>query len=382
VAPGRVATNAEAESHMRRALRLADRGLGLASPNPRVGAVVVSGGRVVGEGWHEGPGTPHAEAAAVAAAGDRAQGATLFVTLEPCSHHGRTPPCADALIRAQVARVIMGVRDPNPLVDGRGLDRLAAAGVEVVEGVLGEQCARVIEGFQRHVRTGRPFVTLKAAASLDGKVAAADGSSRWITGRESRRDAHLLRAAADAVLVGSGTVAADDPSLTVRLEEFRGRQPLRVVVDGSGRTPAHAAVFDGRAPALVAATQSVLPAVRRRWEGTGAEVQVVDELDEEGRPSLRRLMELLGKRDVQSVLIEGGPTLSWSAVRQGLVDRLVLYLAPKLIGGRAAPSVLGGGGVATVGDALPLGIVSVERLGDGIKVVAEGEGKTDVHRDH
>ena len=366
--------SAQHVAFMRRALELARNGLGLASPNPMVGAVLVADGRVVGEGWHEGPGTAHAEVMALEAAGDRARGATLYATLEPCSHQGRTPPCATRVVEAGVARVVAALQDPNPLVDGSGCGLLRKAGVEVVVGVLQDEGRELIAGFAKHIGTGLPFVVLKMAASLDGKIAARDGSSRWITGEEARRDAHRLRAGSDAVVVGVGTALADDPSLTVRLDRYRGRQPLRVVVDGRGRLPASATVLNGTALALVATTPSAPPGARAAWEGRGADVLVLDP-DEEGRVPLGGLMAALGKRDVQTVLIEGGATLGWSAVESGVVDRLVLYLAPKLLGGTSAPGVLGGDGVATITDALPLGIRSVEPIGEDLKVVA------DVHRD-
>ncbi|HEX9410336.1 MAG TPA: bifunctional diaminohydroxyphosphoribosylaminopyrimidine deaminase/5-amino-6-(5-phosphoribosylamino)uracil reductase RibD [Actinomycetota bacterium] len=366
--------SAQHVAFMRRALELARNGLGLASPNPMVGAVLVADGRVVGEGWHEGPGTAHAEVMALEAAGDRARGATLYATLEPCSHQGRTPPCATRVVEAGVARVVAALQDPNPLVDGSGFGLLRKAGVEVVVGVLQDEGRELIAGFAKHIGTGLPFVVLKMAASLDGKIAARDGSSRWITGEEARRDAHRLRAGSDAVVVGVGTALADDPSLTVRLDRYRGRQPLRVVVDGRGRLPASATVLNGTALALVATTPSAPPGARAAWEGRGADVLVLDP-DEEGRVPLGGLMAALGKRDVQTVLIEGGATLGWSAVESGVVDRLVLYLAPKLLGGTSAPGVLGGDGVATITDALPLGIRSVEPIGEDLKVVA------DVHRD-
>jgi diaminohydroxyphosphoribosylaminopyrimidine deaminase/5-amino-6-(5-phosphoribosylamino)uracil reductase len=338
-----------------------------------VGAVVVAGGAVVGEGWHEGPGTPHAETVALRAAGDRARGSALYVTLEPCSHRGRTPPCAPAVAAAGVARVVAGVRDPNPLVNGAGFAYLRSAGVEVVEGALEDECLALIEGFSRHVRTGLPFVVLKMAASLDGRVAARDGSSRWITADAAREDVHRLRARADAVVVGAGTARADDPSLTVRLADYRGRQPLRVVVDGAGTVPPTGALFDGSAPTLVATSTRATGEARSAWEAAGAEVESLD--GPAGRVSLRRLAESLGKRDVQTVLIEGGPTLAWSAVEERVVDRLVLYLGAKLIGGTQAPGVLGGEGIRTMSEAIGASIASVSLLGDDVKVVS------DVHRD-
>jgi diaminohydroxyphosphoribosylaminopyrimidine deaminase/5-amino-6-(5-phosphoribosylamino)uracil reductase len=359
---------------MDRALALASNGLGLAPPNPMVGAVVVAGDRIVGEGWHEGPGTPHAEVEALRKAGDRANGSSLYTTLEPCSHQGRTPPCAPAVAAAGIARVVVATRDPNPVVDGNGVRILREAGVVVDEGVLADRARRLIDGFARHVRTGLPFVTLKMAASLDGKVAARDGTSRWITGEEARRDVHRLRAASGAILVGAGTVVSDDPSLTVRLAGYRGRPPLRVVVDAAGRAPATAALFDAAAPTLVATAAGIENGIRRSWEDQGAEVVVI-EGGAGAHVSLEAVVELLGKREIQSVLIEGGPGLAWSAVEAGVVDRFVLYVAPKLVGGAGAPGILGGDGVGTLADALPVEIESVERMGSDLKVVA------DVHRD-
>jgi diaminohydroxyphosphoribosylaminopyrimidine deaminase/5-amino-6-(5-phosphoribosylamino)uracil reductase len=359
---------------MRRALELATNGLGLAAPNPMVGAVVVSGGDILGEGWHEGPGTPHAEIHALRAAGESTRGSTLYVTLEPCSHVGRTPPCAPAVRDAGIAHVIAAVRDPNPIVDGAGLRLLQQSGVEVTTGVLEDEATDLIAGFARHVRTGLPLVTLKMAASLDGKIAARDGSSRWITGEAARNDVQGLRARAGAIVVGSGTVLTDDPSLTVRLDGYRGRAPLRVVVDGRGRVPAHGSLFDGSAPSLIVTTDSAPAQAREAWEKAGVEVLVLHTSTNEGVP-LVPLMEALGKRDIQSVLIEGGATLAWAAVEAGVVDRMVLYLAPKLVGGAQAPGVLGGIGVNEIQEALPDSIRSVGWIGEDLKVVA------DVHRD-
>lgn len=361
--------------YMRRALDLAARGAGLVSPNPLVGAVVVRDGEVVGEGWHEGPGRPHAEVLALEAAGARARGAALYVTLEPCAHFGRTPPCAPRVAEAGVVRVVAAMGDPNPAVDGRGLEALRAAGVEVAVGLLEEQAARLNAPFLKHVRTGLPHVTLKMAASLDGKVAARDGSSRWITGEEARAEVHQMRAAADAVVVGAGTAFRDDPSLTVRDPEYRGRPPLRVVVDGRGIVPETHVVFsDGRAPTLVATTEGAPGWRRDAWRAAGAEVLVLDDAGSALIP-LEGLFRELGKRDVQQVLLEGGPTLAWEAVRRGLVDEVVLFFAPILVGGEEAPSVLMGGGIPTITDPFHLELVEVGRVGPDIKVVAR------VHRD-
>lgn len=358
---------------MRKALDLAALGRGKVSPNPLVGALVVQDDAVLGQGWHAGPGTPHAEIHALRAAGSAARGSTVVCTLEPCDHHGRTPPCADALIEAGVARVIVATTDPNPLVDGKGLDHLRAAGVEIVTGVLAREARRANEAYFAHVATGRPFVTLKMAASLDGKSAARDGSSRWITGRAARADVHRLRADADAVLVGAGTAVADDPSLTVRDIAFDGPPPLRVLVDASGRVSADGRLFDGSAPSLVATTERAPGPARAAWERAGAEVCVLD-TDRRG-VDLASLMDLLGKRDLQGVLLEGGPTLAWSAIDDGLVDKVILYSAPVLIGGVDAPGVLGGPGFASIRQAARLELAGVERIGGDVRSEAY------VHRD-
>ena len=360
------------EAYIERAIELARRGSGLVSPNPMVGSVVVSEGEIVGEGYHEGPGLPHAEIVALNQAGDRARGATLYTSLEPCNHFGRTPPCTEAIVRAGVARVVAATRDPNPVVDGEGLRTLRQRGVEVREGILADDADRLNRAFAKHVRTGRPFVLWKAAASLDGKVAAHDGSSRWVTGEAARADVHRLRAWADAIVVGAGTALADDPELTVRDPGYRGRPPLRVLVDASGRVGSTGDLFDTQAPTLVATTELAPAATRDAWRDAGAEV-VVLENDGDG-VALGALMADLGKRDVQGVLLEGGPTLAWSAVEDRLVDAIVLYVSPKLIGGSDAPTVLEGRGFAPIGQALPMRIRSVERLGEDLRVEADVHG--------
>jgi len=358
---------------MRRALELAERGRGSVAPNPLVGSVLVRDGDPVGEGFHRGPGTPHAEAVALTEAGGAARGATLYTTLEPCAHFGRTPPCTGAIVEAGVARVVAALRDPHDIVDGRGFAALREAGIDVTEGVCGSEAARQLEGYATHVRTGLPFVVLKMAATLDGKVAARDGSSRWITGEEARADAHRLRATSDAILVGSGTALADDPSLTVRDAVREGPPPLRVLADARGRVVPSGRLFDQAAPTLVATTERSPARARDAWRAAGAEVLPLAE-DDGGSVSVRALVEALGKRDVQQLLIEGGPTLAWSAVEDEAVDRLVLYLAPKLLGGSGAPGTLGGAGFAPLGRAAELDITDVRAVGRDLRVEA------DVHR--
>jgi diaminohydroxyphosphoribosylaminopyrimidine deaminase/5-amino-6-(5-phosphoribosylamino)uracil reductase len=361
-------------THMREALALAERGWGHVSPNPMVGAMVIAGGEVVGRGWYEGPsGAPHAEVRALGDAGDRARGSTLVCTLEPCNHHGATPPCTEALLDAGVTRVVVGAADPNPLVDGSGVARLRAAGLDVRDGILGDESHRLNAAFDRHVTTGTPFVIWKVATSLDGKTAARDGSSRWITSEAARLDAHRLRAWADAIVVGAGTVATDDPSLTARHPDLTSAwAPLRVVVDASGRVPRDAHIFDGEAPTLVATTVSGEPALARGLP-PGIDVTVCA-ADATGGVSPRSLLEELGKRDVQGVLLEGGATLAWSFLRDDAIDRLVQYVAPRVVGGSEAPSAVMGEGFAPIDAAVALSFVRVDTVGPDIRVEA------DVHR--
>ncbi len=362
--------------YMHEALTLAERGWGHVSPNPMVGVLVIdTAGEVVGRGWYEGPrGAPHAEVRALREAGERARGGTLICSLEPCNHHGSTPPCTQALIDAGIATVIVAATDPNPLVDGRGLRRLREAGLQVHTGVLAEEATRLNAAFERHVTTGRPFLIWKVAASLDGKTAARDGSSRWITSPEARADAHRLRAWADAVIVGAGTVLADDPQLTVRREDLTDAwQPLRVVVDASGRVPPTAAVFRQPGPVIVATSERAGSQVAA-WHGVDAEV-VVLEPDPTGGVSPVGLLRELGKRDVQGALLEGGASLAWSFLRDGAIDRIVQYVAPRVIGGARATGIAGGDGFAPVDAALGLTFARIDTVGPDLRVEA------DVHRD-
>jgi diaminohydroxyphosphoribosylaminopyrimidine deaminase / 5-amino-6-(5-phosphoribosylamino)uracil reductase len=365
------------QAWMARALALAEGGRGTTSPNPMVGAVLVRDGEVVGEGFHRAAGQPHAEAVALAAAGPRAAGATCYVTLEPCAHHGRTPPCADALLAAGVARVVAALRDPDPRVDGAGLARLAAGGAAVAVGPGEAAAVAQNAAYLLHRRLGRPRVTCKAAASLDGKVAAADGTSQWITGPPARADAHRLRAEADAVAVGAGTALADDPRLTVRLHRpaggWPGRQPLRVLVDAAGRVGPGGHLFDGEAPTLVATTAAAPAAATRAWAAAGAEVLVCAEAPTAWGPGvdLTQLAKVLGERGVLELLVEGGPRLHASLWAAGLVDRLVWYLAPLVLGGDAAPGLLPGPGVPTLAAGRRLQVRAVDRLGEDLRVVAE-----------
>ena len=326
--------DADDHHHMVRALELARRGLYSTPPNPAVGCVLVRWGQVVGEGFHQRAGEPHAEIVALHEAGIAARGSTAYVTLEPCSHHGRTPPCADALIAAGVRRVVVAMRDPNPRVDGSGLERIEAAGILTAHGLLAHEAAEINRGFVRRMVTGRPWVTLKLGASLDGRTALADGTSKWITGERARADVQRLRARASAIITGSGTVVADDPMLTVRDPdlEMRGRRPLRVVLDSSLATPPTAQVLSFSGSTLILTRDAGSPLAEPLRE-SGARVESV-------RPSttgldLDAVLERLGELECNEVLVEAGPTLAGDFIRLGLVDEIVVYMAPVVLGDAA-----------------------------------------------
>lgn len=327
------------------ALRLAQRAVGSTSPNPAVGAVVVARGQAVGKGWSMPAGGAHAEVVALQQAGEDARGATLFVTLEPCVHHGRTPPCTDAILRAGVKRVFAAMKDPDTAVSGKGIAVLEAGGISVEVGLCESQATKMNEAYLLHRTVGRPFVTYKIASTLDGRVAAGDGASRWITSDRARRDVHRLRAESDAICVGIGTVLADDPSLTVRDVPLLGAPPLRVVVDSKGRTPTGAKVNDDLAPTLI--------------------VSGGDCVD------ITAMLKDLGERGVVSLLLEGGPTLAGAFMHLGLIDRFIFYLAPKLLGGIAGP--IGGWAAASMAQAVQLRIDSVRQIGPDIRVDAYPE---------
>ena len=319
--------SAEDHRFMSRALELAGRGLYTTTPNPRVGCVIVQGGSLVGEGWHERAGAAHAEVGALAAAGSRAKGATAYVSLEPCVHQGRTAPCTETLIQAGVARVVAAMQDPNPLVSGKGSARLRQSGIAVETGLLGDEARELNIGFVSRMTRGLPWVRLKVAASLDGKTALANGRSQWITGEEARRDGHHWRARACAVLTGAGTVRDDDPRLTVR-DVPTTRQPLRVVVDSKLETPPSAKILEGGG-ALVAAAREDKAAIAA-LKARGADVIVMP--NSAGKVELGDLFRELARREINEVHVEAGFRLNGSLVREGFVDELLVYLAPSLIG--------------------------------------------------
>lgn len=354
---------------MSEALRLAARARGMTSPNPMVGAVLVKGGREISRGYHRGPGQPHAEVVAIQSASTSCQGATLYVNLEPCCHFGRTPPCVDLIISSKIGRVVVGTVDPNPLVAGKGIERLRDSGIEVEVGLLERRCRVLNEAYFKYITTHRPFVTLKLAETLDGKIATPSGDSKWITAQRARRFVHRLRAASDAVLVGKNTVLADDPLLTVRLgQNGRRKNPIRVVLDSRLACSPNATVFHGPGQAIVVTTQLAPEPKIRAFQQSGVEVIITRPAG--GRVDLGSLLEQLGNREITSLLVEGGAEVAWGFVSQRLVDKVIFLIAPKLLGGRDSIPSVSGPGFANLADALPLRFDSVRRIGEDLVVFA------------
>lgn len=355
---------------MKRALDLAAMALGRTSPNPVVGAVVVKDGEIVGEGYHQRAGTPHAEVHALRQAGAEARGATIYVTLEPCSHHGRTPPCANALIEAGIRRAVVATVDPNPLVAGRGLAILEEAGIETTVGVLQEQAIRLNQFFFKYIKTRRPYVTIKSAMTLDGKIATASGDSRWVSGEESRRVVHQMRNTYDAIMVGIGTVLKDDPLLNTRLDSVDSRDPVRVIVDSKLDLPLESQIVrtSPGQNTLVFCSSHAEAARIEQLEQAGIEVIALP-TENELLP-LEQLLDELGRRELCSLLVEGGAEINANLIENGLADKIYLFIAPKIVGGRAAPSPVGGIGAGLMRDAIP--VMSLETTVSGQDLLLTG----------
>lgn len=351
---------------MQEALKLAAKAEGYTSPNPLVGAVVVKDNRIVGRGYHKKAGTPHAEVHALNNAGELARGGTIYVTLEPCCHYGRTPPCTEAIKAAGIKRVVVAMTDPNPLVAGKGLKILKEAGIEVTTGVLADEAARLNEVFIKYITTGRPFVVLKAAVSLDGKIATVTGESKWITGPESREYTHRLRHRYDAILVGINTVLTDNPSLTARLPGDGGIDPVRVILDSKCRTPLNAKIINqsSKAKTIIACTKDAPEDRIKALKEAGTEVIVLPH--KEGKVDILELLKELGRRQVTSILVEGGAQVHGSFLTAGAVDKVYWFIAPLLIGGGKAPGAVAGEGIKKLSEAVRLSELKVHRLGPDI----------------
>jgi diaminohydroxyphosphoribosylaminopyrimidine deaminase/5-amino-6-(5-phosphoribosylamino)uracil reductase len=353
----------EDDQWMKRVLRLAEKGRGRTSPNPMVGAILVKEDKVVGKGFHAKAGEAHAEIIALQRAREDARGAVLYVNLEPCTHYGKTPPCAPRVIETGVRRVVIGMEDPNPLVRGKGIETLKRAGLDVRVGILERECRRLNEAFCKYILEKEPFVILKVAATLDGKIATRDGDSKWISGEASRRFVHQLRDQVDGVLVGIGTILKDDPLLTTRIK--RGRDPYRIVLDSRLEIPEKARVI-GEFPekVIIVVTELVPEDQIERLGKRGVRILTVD--SKEGKIDLKSCLSRLAKIGIMSLLVEGGTQVNGSFLDEGLIDKLLLFLSPKLIGDHRAPGIFGGRGVSSLQEAIPLKEMKAKRIGEDI----------------
>jgi diaminohydroxyphosphoribosylaminopyrimidine deaminase/5-amino-6-(5-phosphoribosylamino)uracil reductase len=357
--------------YMEQALSMAKLALGQVSPNPAVGAVIVKNNEIIGQGYTQPPGSSHAEIMALEQACDEARGAVLYVTLEPCCHYGRTPPCTKSIIEAGISEVHMSILDPNPLVNGKGRAELESAGIKTLLGEKDKKAREINEAYIKYQSTGLPFVTVKYAMSLDGKIATFSGDSKWISGEESRHFVHNLRYINDAIMAGVNTVLKDDPQLTARCGGGRGgtakKQPLRIIIDGTGSTPVKAKVFTEPGNTLIVIAREITERERENYRSVGAEILEIPSND--GYIELNELMKELGRRQVMSVLVEGGSILFGSMFDQKLVDKVVAFVAPIIIGGDKAKTAIGGRGVEKVMDAVKLKYLSEERFGDDIMFI-------------
>ena len=359
------------EAYMDLALHLAEKGQGWTAPNPMVGAVIVKNGQIIGQGWHEKCGRPHAERNALDSCAGPPEGATLYVTLEPCCHYGRQPPCTEAILSAGIKRVVVGARDPNPLIGGKGIQILRERGVEVTEGVLGDECARLNEIFFHYIQTKRPFLIMKYAMTLDGKIAAYTGNAKWITGEEARSHVQAQRHRCTGIMVGVGTVLADDPLLTCR--KAGCKNPIRIICDTNLRTPLSAQVVTTakQIPTILATCCSE----HEKWAAyEQAGCRILPAGRKNGHVDLPQLMERLGQDGIDSILLEGGGTLNWAALESGIVQKVQAYIAPKLFGGQTAKTPVEGPGVPSPDRAFHLKNTAVTQLGEDILLESEVTG--------
>ena len=355
--------------HMRRAIELAKRGN--TAPNPMVGAVLVKADKTIAEGFHSYAGGPHAEVVALRKAGKKAKGADLYVNLEPCCHQGRTPPCTDAIIKSGVSKVYIGMKDPNKLVNGKGIRRLKAAGIKVSVGLWKEDCEKLNEGFVKVMKTGLPFVTMKTAISLDGKIATRMGNSQWISGTDSRNFVHELRNQNSAILIGTNTILKDNPQLTCRLKKKGGRNPTRIILDRENKIPLKAKVFSNSKKQRVIYVAGSKISLKRKKTLVEKNIEIINGKTNKSGFDLKHLMKHLVKKDLTSVLIEGGGEINNSALIAGIVDKIYIFISPILIGGKQAPGLIGGLGVSKIVKALSLKNMKVTEMGEDLMVEAE-----------
>lgn len=352
--------------YMKRALELAELGRGKVAPNPMVGAVIVKAGKIIGEGYHKKYGDNHAEVNAFENATEDVSGATLYVTLEPCAHYGKTPPCAKRIVKEGIKKVVIGVLDPNPLVAGKGVNILKDAGIEVVVGVLEEECRKINEVFMKYIKTSRPFVLMKYAMSLDGKISTATGKSKWISCEKSRRDVHKLRNNLSAIMVGINTVIKDNPMLNCRIEG--GNDPIRIIVDSNLRIPLDSKIVNtsNNISTIVATTHKADKDKIKLLEERNVEVIVAKEKD--GRVDITSLIDKLGEKKIDSILLEGGSEINFSCLQEGIVDKVRIYIAPKILGGNNAKGAVGGRGVSEMIDSFNIENIDISTIGSDILV--------------
>ena len=353
---------------MQRAIELAAVALGRTSPNPVVGAVIVKNGQVIGEGYHKKAGTPHAEVHALNAAGEEAAGATLYVTLEPCSHFGKTPPCADAVIKAGIKRVVISAADPNPLVAGNGIRKLKEAGIEVEIGVLQKEACHLNEAFIKYIQTGIPFVSLKTAMSLDGKIASYSGDSKWITGETARHHVHQLRNTYDAILVGIGTVLKDDPQLNTRLDINDTRDPVRIIIDSNLDLPIDSNIARSANKQRTIVFCTTKADMQRRTKLEDLNIEIINVHSETDFIPLEEVLKILGEKGLCSLLVESGGEINSYFIEHRLVDKVYWFIAPKIIGGRHAPSPIGGQGIEFMKEAVELTSMEIQKFAEDILI--------------
>lgn len=356
------------EKYMEIALELAKKGAGYTNPNPLVGAVIVKNGKIIGEGYHQAYGSHHAEVNAIKNSTEDVKGATMYITLEPCSHYGKTPPCANYIVEKGIIRVVVALEDPNPEVSGKGIKILRDNGIEVVTGILEKESRKLNEIFIKYIRTKLPFCILKTAMTLDGKIATSTGDSKWITNEESRKYVHLLRHRVSSIMVGIGTVLQDNPYLNTRLEEGLGSDPIRIIVDTHARIPLEANVLDNKSSSrtIIATTELASKDKLRELEDKGAELIITPLRN--NQVDLNYLINELGERGIDSILLEGGSGLNYSALEASIVDKVNIFIAPKFIGGRESKTPVGGLGIALMKDAIILSGTQIHKFGDDIMI--------------
>lgn len=354
---------------MKIAIDLALKGKGMTSPNPMVGALIVKNGKIVGKGYHLKAGSPHAEVMAIKNAANKTRGATLFINLEPCIHYGKTPPCCDEIIKSGIKKVVIGTKDPNPLVNGKGIKELRRHGIEVEVGVMEDEARELNEAFIKSIRTGIPFVTMKSAMSLDGKIATSSGKSKWITGEESRKFVQELRRDTDGIMVGIGTILKDNPRLSLRIKGRKENPPAKIIVDTQLKIPLSAKIFftKPKAKVIIGSTFKVNKRKIENLKKIGAEVILAEKNN--GKVDLRKLMRELYKRGIMSILLEGGSELNASAIKERIVDKVFYFYSPILIGGKDTKGMIGGSGIRMIKDAEKIDIKEVKRIGKDVLVV-------------